>query len=86
MTFLLDKREQFYKWTESKGGYINPYIDVCNEFPSGRRGIVASYPLKKGELLLLMPLKACIHTMVQEDEEVRENHIIYSSSMMHLHF
>ena len=48
MTFLLDKREQFYKWTKSRGGHISPYIDLIHEFPNGRRGIAATFPLKKG--------------------------------------
>ena len=72
MTFSLDKREQLIKWTKSRGGHISPYIDLFYEFPNGRRGIAATFPLKKGELLLLMPVKECIHTLAQEDDKVRK--------------
>jgi hypothetical protein len=80
MTSLLDKHDPFYKWTESRGGHISPYIDLFHKFPNGRRGIVATYPLKKGELLLLIPVKACIHTLAQEDDEVRNIPATSSSS------
>ena len=64
------KKESFYDWVIKRGGHINPCLNLFNVFPNGSRGIAATTDIPEAELLILMPMKACIHTLPEETQEV----------------
>ena len=66
----MNKHESFSGWVSKRGGHINPCLNLFNVFPDGSRGIAAKSDIPEADLLILMPMKACIHTLPEVTEEV----------------
>lgn len=66
----MNQDETLIGWVSKRGGYINPCLNLFNVFSNGSRGIAATTDIPEAELLILMPMKACIHTLPEEIQEV----------------
>lgn len=60
------QNKEFFDWVKLKGGHISPSIDLFGVLPHGSRGIAATADIPRGQVLILMPMKACIHALAEE--------------------
>ena len=58
--------KDFFDWVKLQGGHINPSVDLFGVLPHGSRGIAATADIPQGDVLILMPMKACIHAITEE--------------------
>ena len=57
----------FLNWVKARGGHISPCIDLFGVLPHGSRGIAATADISQGDVLIVMPIKACIHTFTEAE-------------------
>lgn len=59
--------EKFSRWLETNGGCLRPELNFFQALPGGDRGVVAQEDIKKGEVLVCVPLSLCIHMPTEEE-------------------
>ena len=57
----------FFDWVKVRGGHISPSINLFGVFPHGSRGIAATADIQQGDVLVLMPMKSCIHAYAEDE-------------------
>ena len=63
----MTQNDIFIDWVKVRGGHISPSINLFGVFAHGSRGIAATADIQQGDVLVLMPMKACIHAYADDE-------------------